>query len=246
MQHPLAVTHHRPWPLPKKPHRWRQQWLDLLFAHWHIPSSLIQPIIPKPLVLEQEDGMAWIAVVPFKMADVAPRFLPAIPGLSAFPEINLRAYVHYQGKPGVWFFSLDASQPIAVWAAKRMFHLPYFQSKIQMTMQQDAVRYDSLRQNTTNARFSGVYRGKGKVFLSEKGSIEHLLTERYCMYAQNKSGQLFRTEVHHEPWPLQHAELQIQHLELTQWLGFELTSPPDLLHFSKGVRVIAWQPERIL
>ena len=92
----------------------RQSWHDLLFMHWRVPADVLRPLIPPGLEVDTFDGSAWIAVVPFRMSDVAPRFVPAVPGLSAFPELNVRTYVARDGKPGVWFFSLDAGNRLAV------------------------------------------------------------------------------------------------------------------------------------
>src|SRR6266704_6531932 len=115
---------HRPWPLPVGPWVMAQRWHDLLFAHWPVPAGELQHLIPTPLTIDTFDGQAWLAVVPFRMSGVRLRGTPAVPWLSAFPELNVRTYVKCEGRPGVWFFSLDAGNPLAVAIARAWFHLP--------------------------------------------------------------------------------------------------------------------------
>src|SRR5690606_21826537 len=135
--------------------------------------------------------------------------------ISAFPELNLRLYVEFEGKPGVWFLSLDAANPLAVWAARRFFHLPYFHAEMRLTETPDGFEYDS-RRRQGDVTFRGRYRPPGKVYEAKPGSLEHWLTERYCLYAQAPDGTLLRAEVHHVPWPLQAAELEMEQNQLAE------------------------------
>jgi uncharacterized protein YqjF (DUF2071 family) len=112
---------HRPWALPSSPWVWRQSWLDLLFAHWPMDAALLQRLVPAPLKVQEFDGTSWVGLVPFRMAGVMRRPLPDLPWISAFPELNVRLYVEHEGKPGIWFLSLDAANQLAVWAARRYF-----------------------------------------------------------------------------------------------------------------------------
>jgi uncharacterized protein YqjF (DUF2071 family) len=144
--HPaLSQLEHRPWPLPYKPWHWRQSWHDLLFAHWPIPAAALRPLVPAGLTVQEFGGTSWIGLVPFRMTDVMRRGLPDLPWVSAFPELNVRLYVEHNGRPGVWFLSLDAANPLAVWAARRFFHLPYFQARMSLTAEGDGIRYSSWR-----------------------------------------------------------------------------------------------------
>ena len=122
----LEETRHRPWPMPDGPWIMTQTWHDLLFAHWPVDARLVASKIPAPLELDLFDGRAWLAVVPFRMTNVTPRGLPPLPRVSAFSELNVRTYVRFEDKPGVYFFSLDAGNPLAVATARALFHLPYF------------------------------------------------------------------------------------------------------------------------
>jgi uncharacterized protein YqjF (DUF2071 family) len=122
----ITETSHRPWELPRRPWMLAMRWHDLLFMHWPMLHVALRALIPPELALDTFDGTAWIGVVPFRMNGVRPRGLPALPWLSVFPELNLRTYVTTGGKPGVWFFSLDAANPVVVRLARKLFYLPYY------------------------------------------------------------------------------------------------------------------------
>ena len=118
-------NNHRPWPVPQKPWVMRQVWHDLVFAHWPVSVDQLRPLIPPGLQIDTYDGQAWIGVVPFRMSGIRPRLLPAVPWLSAFPELNVRTYVVADDKPGVWFFSLEAANLVAVTIARWWYCLLY-------------------------------------------------------------------------------------------------------------------------
>ena len=246
-QHP-AFNHldHRPWPVPSHRWTWRQSWRDLLFAHWPVPASELQPLVPPPLRVQEFEGTSWVGVVPFRMAGVMRRPLPDLPYFSAFPELNLRLYVEYQDRPGVWFLSLDAANIFAVWAARRFFHLPYFHARMSLAGSPDRIQYRSYRLSAPRGiAFEGSYAPCGETYQSVAGSLEHWLTERYCLYARSPRGHLFRAEVHHQPWPLQPAEASIERNDLLVPHGIELPEMPPLVHFSRRIDVVVWSPEAI-
>lgn len=126
----FCIVRDRPWPIPDRPWAIRMRWCDLLFAHWAVDAAVIRRLIPHGLELDLFDGCAYVGVAPFRMEGVTPRGVPALRGLEAFPELNLRTYVSSGGKPGVWFFSLDAGQKLAVKVARRFFHLPLFRCQV--------------------------------------------------------------------------------------------------------------------
>ncbi len=240
--HPsLLQQDHRPWPIPASPWTWRQSWRDLLFAHWAVPAETLAPLVPAPLRIQSRDGTSWVGVVPFRMAGVMRRPLPDLPWISAFPELNLRLYVELDGRPGVFFLSLDATNPLAVWAARRFFHLPYEHAAISIEAEGDGFTYDARRRDG-QARFRARYAPTGSVRLAEPDSLEHWLTERYCLYAVSPRGEILRAEVHHEAWPLQDASAEIETNTLTSGRGFRLKGPPALLHFAKRIDVVVWSP----
>lgn len=246
MHRALKRVKHRPWPIPAGRWTWRQSWCDLLFAHWPVSKEELQPLMPEGLTIQEFDSTSWVGVVPFHMRGVMRRPLPDLPWISAFPELNLRLYVERDGKPGVWFLSLDATNPLAVWAARKFFFLPYFHSQIAMTDIDGVYQYNSLRNtNGTVVRFHCTYSPTSQPYEAEPGTLEHWLTARYCLYAQSPNGRLYRTEVHHHPWPLQKAEAQIEAIELGRPHGIDLSGPPSLLHFSKNIDVVVWNPETL-
>jgi len=240
-------TSNRPWPVPTRPWVMRMRWRELLFAHWSVDPAVIAPLIPRGLQLDLLEGRCYVGAVPFLMENVTPRLVPPLPGLHAFPELNLRTYVSAGGKPGVWFFSLDAGQKLAVRVARRLFHLPYFDAKFEIEVTGEQVRYSAVRthRGAADARFASTYHPLGPVYQDRPGTLEDWLTARYCLYSADSSGRLYRGEIDHEPWPLQQAEADVQTNTLGAWLGIEMHGKPELLHFAKSLDVKAWIVERI-
>jgi uncharacterized protein YqjF (DUF2071 family) len=243
--HPaLAETAHRPWPLPEEPWRWRQRWCDLLFAHWPVPAAALRHLVPEPLTIQQFGGTSWVGVVPFRMEGVMLRGLPDLPGVSSFLELNLRLYVEHQGRPGVWFLSLDASNPPAVWAARTFFHLPYFRARMSIEEFAGDFSYYSERVVGKHA-MEAIYGPTGEIYRATPGTLEHWLTERYCLYTQSRSGKLYQAQIHHPPWPLQSAKAEFVYNDLAKPHGFPLEGPPALLHFSRSIDVAVWGLEPV-
>jgi len=220
-----------------------QTWHDLLFAHWPIDPTILRPLVPPQLPLDLNQGSCWIGVVPFWMSHVRPRLLPPIPGLSRFPELNVRTYVTHGEKPGVYFFSLDAANFPAVWAARTFFYLPYFHAKMSVQSQDNWIVYDSERLEAP-AEFRGRYRPIKPVEPGTPGSLEHWLTERYCLYTVHQD-QLFRAEIHHKPWLLQPAEAVFDTSTVSEADGIPPLEGTPLLHFSRRQEVIIWPLERV-
>ncbi len=244
----LSQTEHRPYPLPGGPWVLRMRWLNLLFMHWPVPEVALRPLIPPALKLDTFDGLAWLGVTPFRMERTRPRFLPAVPWLSSFPELNVRTYATHDGKPGIWFFSLDARNPVAVRLARAAFALPYFDAGMSCeVVRGEEVRYGSVRthKNAPPARFAASYRPMGGLFNSRPGTLEHFLTERYCLYSADARGRVWRGDIHHWPWPLQRAEAGIEELEMTAQIGVKLPDTKPLLHYARCLDVVAWPPKRI-
>jgi uncharacterized protein YqjF (DUF2071 family) len=247
--HPaFAKIDHRPWPLPVGRWTMRQTWRDLLFAHWPVPVAALRRLVPAELTIQEFDNTSWLGVVPFRMTGVTHRWLPSLPWVSAFPELNLRLYVEHEraGQPGVWFLSLDATNPLAVWAARRFFHLPYVRAQIAIEPDQGGFRYRSDRTGPgPRARFTATYRPTSGVYEARPGTLEHFLTERYCLYAQAPGGTLYRADIHHQPWPLQSASAEIETSELLEPHGLHVEGPPALLHFARRLDVVVWPLQRV-
>ena len=247
---PTAHTAHRPWPLPDRPWTMRQTWHDLLFAHWPLPVDILRPHIPASLEIDTFDGSAWLGIVPFRMSGVRPRALPAVPGMSAFPEINVRTYVTARSphppQPGVFFFSLDAGNAIAAAIARRFFMLPYFRAEMSLVDTLHSIQYASKRTHdgAPPAQFIAEYAPTGGIEPAQTGTIEHWLTERYCLYTTDRRRRLYQGEIHHLPWPLQTAEADISANTLAQAAGLELPDVSPLLHFARRLDVVLWPLRR--
>ena len=237
----LKIVNHRPWPLPRRPWTMLQIWHDLLFAHWPIQPSIMRQHVPPELPLDTFAGQCWIGVVPFHMSSVRPRWVPPLPRLSQFVELNVRTYVALQDQPGVYFFSLDASSVAAVWAARTFYHLPYFSADMNVSIGGDGVTYTSKRRSG-RAELSARYRPVAPVQAPQPSSLEHWLTERYCLYTVHK-GSVYRCEVHHAPWPLQLAEAEFPVNTMADAAGISLPQTSPLLHFSRKQEVLVWPPQ---
>lgn len=224
----------------------RQVWHDLLFMHWPLAADELRPLIPPELEIESYDGSAWIGVVPFHMSGIRARWMPPIPGTSTFPELNIRTYVRAGGKSGVWFFSLDAANSLAVAAARRFYHLPYFRARMKVKNGPgEEIIYECHRThgNAPVADFRGRYRpSDDNVFQAKPGSLEYFLVERYCLYSATAS-QIFCGEIDHSPWPLQRAEAEIEVNTMAAASGITLPASEPLLHFAKRQEVRVWALE---
>lgn len=217
------------------------RWHDLLFLHWPVRPEIIRPLIPEGLELETFDGSAWIGIVPFRMTGVRPHYVPEVAAL-AFPELNVRTYVWTPGRSGVWFFSLDAANRIAVRAARSFYGLPYYDAQITVRPEGETVHYQSSRRGkrTAAAEFDASYRPAGPAYRSALGTIDRWLTDRYCLYAVDRAGRLAYAEIHHAPWPLQPAEVELRVNTMTEPLEIKLPNTPPLAHFARYLEVIAW------
>jgi uncharacterized protein YqjF (DUF2071 family) len=221
-----------------------QVWHDLLFAHWPLPPQLLRPLIPPGLELDTFGGQAWLGIVPFRMSGVRLRATPALPWFSAFPELNVRSYVISGGHPGVWFFSLDATRSAAIAAARAWFHLPYFRAKMKLVEKDGWIFYLSRRTHhgAPEAALQVKYRPTGRSFVAVPGTLDHWLTERYCLYSADSSQRIFRAEIHHRPWPLQRAQSEFALNAMTAQLRLALPEMSPLLHFARLQEVRVWAP----
>src|SRR5215203_5109131 len=186
----LNETAHRPWPMPDSPWLMTQTWHDLLFAHWPVDAGVLRPLVPSAFAIDTLEGQAWVGVVPFRMTNVAPRGIPALPWISAFPELNVRTYVRVGDRTGVYFFSLDATNPVAVGVARLLVHLPYFTASMECIERDGWIRYRSERatDGPSPARLIARYRPAGAPEPPAAGTLEHFLTERYCLFTTDRAG----------------------------------------------------------
>jgi hypothetical protein len=228
-----------------------QRWCDLLFAHWPIPVATMRALTPPQLELDTFDGQAWVGVVPFRMEGVRLRGIPALPWLSAFPELNVRTYVKARQtdtrKPGVYFFCLEAANPVAVQVARTWFKLPYFHARMRLLDDGRTIHYQSQRthRGAAAAAFVGHYAPTGEPFTAVPGTLDHWLTERYSLYTVDASGRLYRGEIDHQPWPLQRATAEIELNQMASASGISLPDVAPLLHFARRLDVVVWPLRRL-
>src|SRR3954449_8315005 len=240
----LRHTDHRPWLLPAKPWVMAQSWHDLLFAHWPVAPEQVRSHVPDQLELDLRDGRAWISITPFEVRGTRVRGPLPPPVLSRFPELNVRTYVTAGGRPGIWFFSLDAGSALAVEAARRTYKLPYFHARMKVERRGGSVGYLSSRRDAARPFvLEAEYRGEDvESTLPQPGSLEHFLTERYCLYAHDDNG-LHRADIHHTPWLIRPAEVRLD-LNTMPPDGIELGGEP-LCHLAERQDVLIWPLEAV-
>jgi uncharacterized protein YqjF (DUF2071 family) len=223
-------------------------WRNLLFVHWRLPAELVAGHLPTKLSLDTWDGDAWVGLVPFHMTGVRPAWWPA--GFT-FHETNVRTYVHYKGRdPGVWFFSLEAANRLAVWVARQRWKLNYHFARMEVRRDGDQVRYASRRFGPGKAGAAtriearvGPLLGTDEpqkslaAGLAEPESLEHFLIERYVLYAQAPGGRLRRGQVHHAPYVVRSAQLVQFEETLLSASGVNTTTAPCHVAFCDGVDV---------
>jgi uncharacterized protein len=241
----LTETVHRPYRLPDRPWFMAQSWEDLLFAHWPVPAEELRRVVPPGIPIDTYDGRAWIAITPFRVGAVRLRGLPHLPGVTSFPETNVRTYATIGERPGIYFLSLDAASAVAVSAARRSYRLPYFQARMSARRAGDWIEYSSTRASPDGpaAELRARYRPTGRRFEAEEGSLEQFLVERYCLYTLDEQRRVCRADIHHPPWPLQPAEAEFQLNTMAEPFGVCLRGDP-LLHFSRREDVLIWTLER--
>jgi uncharacterized protein YqjF (DUF2071 family) len=239
----LRDTRHRPWPIPTAPWVIEQSWQNLLFAHWPVAPDMLRSFVPAPLTLDVYGTDAYISITPFYLTDFRIRLLPKLPFASDFLEMNCRTYVTYEGRPGIFFFSLDAANPLAVLGAELTFGLPYFLADMTMARRGEWTHYSSMRTDEGDARFEGRYRATGPVFTAEPTTLEYFLAERYALYTV-RGGHVQRGDIHHAPWRLQKAEADIAVNTVAAASGITLPERAPLVHYSARQDTIIWAPAR--
>jgi len=253
----LYSVEHRPW-LPPDSH-WlvSQSWDNILLAHFALAPATLRPFVPDGFTLDLYDGVAWLTVSPFCATHVRPSGIPPLPGFSFFSQLNLRTYVTLEGKSGIFYLSVDVASLSAVWFARIFFRMQYWHAAIRFSRNNSGVddsvaRTMSFRASRLRgpaackgpAEFEVMYRPEGDPEPVHRATLEEFLTERYCIYSWNR-GKYYRTEVHHQPWSLQPASVELQANTLAEPFGFALPARPDLCYFSPSVKMLVWAPESI-
>ena len=253
----LYSVEHRPWQPPDGQWLLSQSWDDLLFAHFAMDPPTLRRLVPDALTLDLYDGVAWLTISPFCTSHMRPSGIPPLPGISFFPQLNLRTYVTMQGKPGLFYFSADAANLSAVWSARVFFRMQYWHAAIQVSgatiqarnSQERTIHFRSSRLHgpaavNGPAKFDVIYSPEGEPARARQGSLDEFLTERYCAYSWNRR-KYYRTEVHHQPWPLQPAGVEIRANSIADPFGLALPPKPDVCHFCRSLKMLVWAPEAI-
>ncbi|MDX2267437.1 MAG: DUF2071 domain-containing protein [Bryobacter sp.] len=242
----LQSTGHRPYPLPIGSWLLTQWWDDLLFAHWPLPPAEIEPFLPPSLEPDVLDNQAWVAVVPFRMRGVRVHALPPYPFTANFLELNLRTYVRPRGRqteehpPGVYFWSLDANAPLAVWGARTLFHLNYLNANMSAPLSGGATHYQSKRTHAgyPAASLDCLYEPIPGPYSPTE--LDRWLTERYCLYTTDSRGHLYRGDIHHLPWTLKAAQASFYTNTLANAAGLNLPNEAPHLLYSRSIQVAIW------
>ena len=224
-----------------------QHWGSLLFMHWPVPAGLLRPLVPEPLSIDTHGGLAWVGITPFTMWGVRPAFAPPIPFLSKSHELNVRTYVHLDGVPGVWFFSLDAENTLAVLGARVAFHLPYFRARMSLERRDRTLYFSSSRttRRSAPAEFEAVWTVGDGLGEASPGSLDFFLIERYCLYSA-RGGGIFRARISHRPWPLHSAHLLSYRSTMLESQGLPPPEGEPLLHQQgEPLKVSVWPKVRV-
>jgi uncharacterized protein YqjF (DUF2071 family) len=222
--------------------RWLQgqTWRDLLFAHWPVPSEVLRRVVPPALPIDTWEGDAWIAVTPFAVTGLRLRGTLPPPVLSQFAETNVRTYTTVDGRPGIYFLSLDAASTLAVIGARATYRLPYFRARMAIERLGGEIRYRSARVGAT-ALLRARYRPTGAVFQARPGTLEHFLIERYCLYTVH-GDRVRRADIHHPPWDLRTADAEFAENTMAAAAGVQLGARGPLLHYAQRQDVVIWPP----
>ena len=233
--------------LRERPDSWPvmyQSWDKLVFINWPIEIDALRPLVPEPLEIDTFEGTAWLTVTPLNIYNARPIFVPPLPFVSQLYELNVRTYVHLDGVPGVWFFSLDANSVLAVTAARTLFYLPYFNAEIDLKSEGRSVAFDS-RRDKGDAVFSASWAISDELPPAEPGSLDYFLVERYCLYSTDGEN-LYRCRIHHRPWPLQTAaDFELGPSTVVQADGLPQPSGEPLLFCGGPVDVEVWPLEKV-
>jgi uncharacterized protein len=216
-----------------------QTWVDLLFAHWAVPAATLEAAVPPAIPIDTFEGWAWIGITPFAVVGAHPRAVPPLPGLSRFPELNVRTYATIDGRPGIWFFSLDAARAAVAAAARLTYRLPYRHARMAIMRSGARIEYRS-RAVGARAVLRVAYEPTGPATAASPGTLEHFLTERYCLYALDRRGRVRRADIHHAPWRLQPARAEFAENTMTEPLGIRLPDQQPLLHYAARQDVLVW------
>jgi len=221
-----------------------QRWENLLFLHWAVDPQALRPLIPSALEIDTFQDKAWIGITPFHLEDVRPVMLPAFPGLSTFDEINVRTYVLHDGRPGIWFFSLDASKLMHAVASRIYFMMPYFKASIEFRQEEHRFTFDLHRAGPPEAAFYARWQTGPRLRDPDVDSLAFFLVERYnCFSVEGR--RVYQTRIYHHPWILEEAAIEELCSKMMSALGLAEPVADPLIHFSRSLDIEIWAPTQI-
>ncbi len=244
----LFATAHRPWPAPMAPWIMTQRWNDLLFLHYPVAPEALRPLVPDVLTLDTYKQRAWVTITPFWINHLRPPGVPSLPWLSHFSEINVRTYVTYDGKPGVYFFSLDASNLSSVWGARRLLPAALLAGLDEGERARRSRSWNTFPSGSTDPsprRLRCSYGPASDRFHARPGSTAALPHRALLSLLRYSRKRLYRGEIHHLPWDLQQATVEVEHNTMAQTAGIELPPAAELVYFARELKVLFWAPERL-
>jgi len=219
----------------------RMAWSQALLLHWPLPPKTVRRLLPKELEIDTYDSKAWISILHYRVRGVRPIMGPSIPWFSSFLQTEVRTYVTHHGDPGVYFFSLDASNPVAVWLARTVFRLPYFRAEMQLRRSGESFRLSCLRthQGARGAEFECQWTPREPLPPTSRDELVPFLTERNRLFAPH-AGKVLTCSVQHEPWPLRHAHVSALETSLFEATGLPEPEGPPIAHHCDALGLEIW------
>ena len=231
----LKKTEHRPWNLPVENWKYYQEWNNVIFLHWQVELAELKKFVPKELEVDLFEEKPWISLVAFTMEKIRLKILPAFPPISDFDEINIRTYVKFNNKAGVYFLSIEGGKLASCKIAKGISKLPYRYSKIK---RRNGIYQSANREfnDHLNIEFE-----LGKM-TTQKTKLDKWLTERYALF-QEANDSINEFDIHHLEWPIQEINLKNLTVNYPRFRNL-INNNPELTHYSNGVQVIAWNKNK--
>ncbi len=233
----FSKSDHRPLPMPKGNWIIYQEWHEVLFLHWAVKPDLLKQFVSGELEVQIFKGLAWVSLVVFRLKNVRPRYLPPVPPISNVDEINIRTYVQFKGKPGIYFLSMELGKSISNLLAKYLTGLPYRYSETENA----ATQYRS-RNRDFGDELDVEYEIKNKIL--KKSELDKWLTERYALFQDDGKQAIIEYEIHHYEWPLHNVSLKKQHIKYDRF-GSLIHKEPEHIHYSPGVEVLTWGMQNV-
>lgn len=232
----LKHTKHRPFEVPSRSWKFYQEWNKAIFLHWEVTPEQIIPFLPKGVLVDTINGKTWVSLVAFNMNNIGVRSLPKVPHISDFHEINIRVYITCNGKPSVYFLSMEGGKRSSCKVLKVMSKFPYYYSK----MERPDFSFTSENKKYNNS-FYTEYRFDNKQIIKDETDI--WLTERYAVF-QDYKNHIIEYDVHHVEWPMESISIKKLELDYPKF-NHLINNKPDRIHYSKGVQVLTWDKRKL-